>query len=97
MREGFEMAGGWESALEYGLLSIWHYDVQRDEGSTSAYWWKMLGRTPPADGRHNKDEWLELVHPDDRERMREELTRFLGSEEELKRTPRLRRGKINSA
>ncbi|MCC7142573.1 MAG: PAS domain S-box protein [Candidatus Eisenbacteria bacterium] len=83
MQQGLEQAGGWETALEHGFLSIWHYDVPRDEGYTSTYWWKMLGRTPPRDGRHTKSEWLELVHPDDRQRMAGELARFLESEEEI--------------
>lgn len=57
----------WERALARAHLGVWDWDLTTDECFYSATWANMLGyeksELPPAG-----DLWLQLTHPDDRER-----------------------------
>ena len=52
-------------ALEASELGLWTSYVDRDEAFRDSRWQKMLG-LPPCDVTTTADDWLKLVHPDDR-------------------------------
>jgi diguanylate cyclase (GGDEF)-like protein/PAS domain S-box-containing protein len=57
----------WELALERAQLGVWDWDLQTDACFYSTTWARMLGYTRselPA----TSDLWLNLTHPDDRDR-----------------------------
>ncbi len=64
--------------LEASQIGIWDWDVKNDDWFASPTYYSMLGFAPK-EGATNKDEWIELVHPDDRmqvaEKMQDVMTR----------------------
>jgi PAS domain S-box-containing protein len=62
--------------LEALRIGIWDWDVTEDRYSASPVYYTLLGyepRTGPAD----RNEWMERVHPDDREFVREQVGNVL--------------------
>jgi PAS domain S-box-containing protein len=53
-------------------IGIWDSDVQANQAGCSREWGPLYG-LPPGDLAPSRDEWLARIHPDDRERVREEL------------------------
>ena len=65
-----------ERALSGSGLGLWDWDMENDEIYLDARWYAMLGYEPGA-FRLTGEGWLELVHPEDRERAKEALHRHL--------------------
>lgn len=57
----------WELALERAHLGVWDWDLASGDCFYSAMWLQMLGY---GEGElvETSDLWLQLTHPDDRER-----------------------------
>ncbi|HEY0819633.1 MAG TPA: PAS domain-containing protein, partial [Rhizobacter sp.] len=69
-RRAQELARRLEVAASAAGLGIWSREPGRERGEWNAQMFEMIGR-PPALGVPRRSEWLnEVVHPDDRERMR---------------------------
>jgi PAS domain S-box-containing protein len=69
-RRAQELAKRLEVAASAAGLGIWSREPDRPRGEWNPQMFEMLGR-PPALGVPTRDEWLEqIVHPDDRQRMR---------------------------
>jgi two-component system CheB/CheR fusion protein len=66
MQERFDLA------IEASRLVWWDWDVGRDQLTTNTAGWCILGYDFACASRGGA-EWLELVHPDDRERVRASL------------------------
>jgi PAS domain S-box-containing protein len=69
-RRAQELARRLEVAASAAGLGIWSREPDRERGEWNAQMFEMIGR-PPSLGVPRRIEWLnEVVHPDDRERMR---------------------------
>jgi PAS domain S-box-containing protein len=64
------------AALEATGSGIWEYDPAHDETFYDTRWFTMLGY-PPDTLRQEFNTWVSLLHPDDRERARDEVTRHV--------------------
>jgi PAS domain S-box-containing protein len=70
MRRSQELARRLEVAASAAGLGIWSREPGRERGEWNAQMFEMIGR-PMSLGVPRRSEWLsEVVHPDDRERMR---------------------------
>lgn len=66
----------WNSALEAAKQGVWEHDSRRSgEMYYSPMWRKMRGFSPYEYINGAQDAWLERVHPDDRERIRQTVSR----------------------
>ncbi|MEO8479200.1 MAG: ATP-binding protein, partial [Gemmatimonadota bacterium] len=61
-----------QSALDRNTDALWEWDVTSGALDRSPELWRYMGFNPTT-MKHTLDEWLELVHPDDRERVAGEL------------------------
>ncbi len=61
-----------QSALDRNTDALWEWDVTSGALDRSPELWRYMG-FDPATMKHTLDEWLELVHPDDRDRVAGEL------------------------
>jgi len=61
-----------QSALDRSTDALWEWDVTSGALDRSPELWRYMG-FDPATMNHTLDEWLELVHPDDRDRVAGEL------------------------
>jgi PAS domain S-box-containing protein len=69
-RRAQELARRLEVAASAAGLGIWSRDPDRERGEWNAQMFEMIGR-PQSLGVPRRTEWLsEVIHPDDRERMR---------------------------
>jgi len=69
-RRAQELARRLEVAASAAGLGIWSREPERERGEWNAQMFEMIGR-PQSLGVPQRNEWLsEVVHPDDRERMR---------------------------
>lgn len=57
----------WRHAIDRAQLGLWDWDIVTDRCFYSASWFAMLGYGPD-ELPQRSDLWLELTHPDDRER-----------------------------
>lgn len=61
-----------QSALDRSTDALWEWDVPRGRLERSPELWRYMGFDPTT-MKHTLEEWLELVHPDDRARVSAEL------------------------
>jgi len=54
--------------LEGSRLGFWDWNIVTGEVKRNAYWAEMLGYTPDEVDDATADGWLDLIHPDDRQR-----------------------------
>lgn len=66
--------------LEAAQIGLWDWDVKNDLFFFSPTYYSMLGYAPKA-GRGNRQEWLERLHPEDKERVQTQITKVLSQEE----------------
>ena len=66
-RQAFEMA------LEGAHLGLWEWDARSGESKVNPTWSSMLGY-PPGELPMDNNRWLELVHPDDLDTLKGEIT-----------------------
>ncbi|MDD2335244.1 MAG: PAS domain-containing protein [Geobacteraceae bacterium] len=64
----------WQYALEGSGDGVWDREIQTGKVFYSDQWKRMLGFTPD-EIAHTPEAWKELVHPEDREKVLEELHR----------------------
>ena len=64
------------AALEATGSGIWEYDPAHGETFYDTRWFTMLGYAPDT-LRHEFGTWVALLHPDDRERARDEVARHV--------------------
>jgi PAS domain S-box-containing protein len=69
----------WQFALEGAGDGVWDFDVPGGKGYRSRRWKEMLGYAEN-DISDSPDEWMNLVHPDDRQQSYENLIRHLKGE-----------------
>ncbi|MHC4975706.1 MAG: PAS domain-containing protein [Planctomycetota bacterium] len=72
-------------ALNAASIGLWDTDLVSGEAFLSDIWYTMLGYEPGAFSP-TLDSWIELLHPDDRQRGFEEFDRHIAGETELFRT-----------
>ncbi len=63
-----EREEGLQFVLEGSRLGTWDWNIVTGEVSRNDYWAEMLGFTPEEVDDALVDGWLELIHPEDRER-----------------------------
>jgi diguanylate cyclase (GGDEF)-like protein/PAS domain S-box-containing protein len=60
----------WNSALESARQGVWDYDLRKDRMFYSRMWRRMRGIPDDEEiGTGHEGEWLDRVHPEDRERI----------------------------
>ena len=64
------------AALEATGSGVWEYDPAHGETYYDTRWFTMLGYAPDT-LRQEFNTWVSLLHPDDRERARDEVTRHM--------------------
>jgi len=69
-----------ELALSGAELGMWDWDIPSDRLVVNERWADMLGRLPE-DLPTTSQEWVELIHPDERDAVRAHLRHHLESEE----------------
>jgi diguanylate cyclase (GGDEF)-like protein/PAS domain S-box-containing protein len=57
-------------ALQAARIAIWDWDIKRDRWYASRVYYTALGY-PPERRRGDREVWIERVHPEDRERVRD--------------------------
>jgi two-component system CheB/CheR fusion protein len=57
-------------------IGVWDWDIQGSQTRCSREWGPLYG-LPPTDLALPQDAWLALIHPEDRERVQDELTQSL--------------------
>lgn len=67
----------WRFALEGSNQGVWDWDIANDRVFYSESWYHMLGYTPERMGNAIND-YEQLLHPDDQERMRRLRAKHLG-------------------
>lgn len=78
-RKALELARQLDIATTEAGIGIWNRAIDSEEPHWNAQMYRLLGRSP-ALPPPRREEWLnEMVHPDDRERMRYVRERLLGS------------------
>jgi PAS domain S-box-containing protein len=65
-----------ELAQEAGGIATWDWDIEANETRCSKEYGRLYG-LPTADFAPPPEQWCQLIHPEDRERVREELNRTL--------------------
>ena len=65
----------WAFALESAGQGVWEADIANDTVYYSPTWKRIRGFDPNEDVGSNTETWLERVHPDDRERIRETIAK----------------------
>lgn len=56
----------WKAALESAGQGVWDYDTRTGRRDHSDVWHQIRGLAPGVSDTPTDEEWLELVHPDDR-------------------------------
>nr|WP_269450950.1 bifunctional diguanylate cyclase/phosphodiesterase [Stenotrophomonas sp. MMGLT7] len=74
---GEQDASRWEIAVQSAGHGLWDWDIASDRTYRSARWAGMLGYRPD-EVPGNSSQLFELVHPDDRQRLREAVQAHLG-------------------
>jgi diguanylate cyclase (GGDEF)-like protein/PAS domain S-box-containing protein len=69
----------WETALDMAHLGVWDWNLSTGECFYSASWKRMLGYEP-GELEDHPDLWIDLVHPDDRQRAIESGERHMAGE-----------------
>ncbi|MGD9523095.1 MAG: sensor histidine kinase [Gemmatimonadales bacterium] len=67
------------AALDRATDALWEWDVATGDLSRSPHLWRYMG-FDPARREHTLEEWLELIHPDDREGVLGELRAHVAGE-----------------
>ena len=62
--------------LEVTQIGIWDWDLENDTWYASPIYYEMLGYEPQV-GPSDRDEWLQRVHPEDREMVKKKITKIL--------------------
>lgn len=57
----------WRDALEASGLAVWDNDIAAEDYYCSPAWYRMRGYEPDAGLALSLEEWIQAVHPDDRE------------------------------
>jgi diguanylate cyclase (GGDEF)-like protein/PAS domain S-box-containing protein len=65
----------WGFALESAEQGVWECDIPADTVFYSRTWKKLRGFDPHQQVDSSQEEWLKRVHPDDRERIRETISK----------------------
>lgn len=73
-------------------MATWELDLETMEGEWSANRFDLLGLPPTPDLRGTADDWLDLIHPDDRDIAETALERCLGTGAPYTIEYRIRRG-----
>lgn len=60
-------------ALDATQIGLWDWNMQRDAWYSTPRYFEMLGYNPTT-GAHNRQEWGERIHPDDREFVVDKMT-----------------------
>ena len=80
----------WKSAVDRAGLGVWDWDLVADTCYYSPSWYAMVGYSPD-ELDPSSDLWLQLVHPDDRERAIQSGDRHIyGDAESIETELRLR-------
>nr|RNJ70474.1 MAG: PAS domain S-box protein [Leptolyngbya sp. IPPAS B-1204] len=58
----------WQFAIEAINAAVWDWDLSTGKSYRSAHWYELLGYTP-GEVPPFHTAWIELIHPDDRERV----------------------------
>ncbi|MDQ0314811.1 PAS domain S-box protein [Amorphus orientalis] len=74
-----ESEARWKFALDGSGQAVWDTNLVTGEAYRSPYWYRLLGYEPASEGARAED-WLNLVHPDDRETVQEADRRMLSGE-----------------
>jgi diguanylate cyclase (GGDEF)-like protein/PAS domain S-box-containing protein len=70
-----ESESRWNFALEGAGQGVWDHDLKNKRAFFSKTWKLMRGFDPDAEVDPSQESWLARVHPDDRERILEEVRR----------------------
>lgn len=70
-----ESESRWNFALEGAGQGVWDHDLKNKRAFFSRTWKTMRGFAPDAEVDSSQEAWLARVHPDDRERILEEVRR----------------------
>ena len=70
----------WKAALESAGQGVWHYDIRTGQRDYSDVWHQIRGLIPGAQVTATDEEWLELVHPEDRMLARDRTSRLNAGE-----------------
>jgi diguanylate cyclase (GGDEF)-like protein/PAS domain S-box-containing protein len=65
----------WNNALEAAKQGVWDHDIRTDDMYYSPMWRKMRGIPQDEHVDPAQEAWLERVHPDDRNRIREVVSK----------------------
>ena len=63
-------------ALEGARLAYWDVDINTGKGVVNPRWHELLGTSPEAVGDRVHEVWLDMLHPDDRQRVLEVGRRY---------------------
>jgi PAS domain S-box-containing protein len=69
----------WHFALEGAGDGVWDWNTQTNQAFLSSQWKKMLGYNE-SDLDNTFEQWLSLLHPDDKQRVMDEVNRHLTEE-----------------
>ncbi|PZO36233.1 MAG: hypothetical protein DCF19_22050 [Pseudanabaena frigida] len=69
----------WQLAVQAADDGIWDWDLETGIVFRSDRWYTMLGRDPDVDNEQPID-WLDLIHPDDRDRVVQQQEKYLARE-----------------
>ncbi|MCB1517466.1 MAG: EAL domain-containing protein [Hyphomicrobiaceae bacterium] len=78
-RHAADEALRWRVAVESAEQGIWDNDLTSGKRFHSMSWRRIRGLGPDDATPNSRQEWLQRVHPDDRERVNAELTQRYGS------------------
>ncbi|UQZ90587.1 hypothetical protein C4J81_15785 [Deltaproteobacteria bacterium Smac51] len=70
-----------EQVVEAASIATWDWDVVGDKVQVNDFYAKMLGRDK-AELENSMYKWIDLVHPDDRERVADNIRRLVENEED---------------
>ncbi|MFK8036199.1 MAG: putative bifunctional diguanylate cyclase/phosphodiesterase, partial [Hyphomicrobiales bacterium] len=66
----------WKTAVLSANQAVWDHDFERDSHYLSDTWRDLRGLGNEESTPHSTDEWLETIHPQDVDQIREELRRI---------------------
>ena len=70
----------WKAALESAGQGVWDYDTRTGRRYHSDVWHEIRGLAPGVSVTQTDEEWLELVHPDDRSLAQDQTARLNAGE-----------------
>lgn len=70
----------WKAALESAGQGVWDYDTRPGQHYHSDVWRQIRGLAPGESAATTEEEWLDLVHPDDRSLAQDQTARLKAGE-----------------